>query len=144
MDFFDFFAVELCETGSGLRITAAFDPADMDLDLQLLTAGGSLVAVAAEAGGTEMIDRDLPPGTYLVKLIKDHGWGGPYTLNVSIPNDYGDVNSDGAVDAADVFTHCTFAEADVNTCGGNGIINLYDILAVLKAIRGHPDCGGCP
>ncbi len=64
-----------------------------------------------------------------------------------------DINNDGDVDLADLFCildafsgkfpQCTPAAVDVLPCpGGNGVINLYDLLAVLKRLRGRLECCG--
>ncbi len=154
VDLFDYFAVELCEEGEGLRISATYDHSEMDLDMQLVTTGGLLVAIAPETGGTEVVDAALPPGTYVVKIIKERGWGGPYVLNVTIPNNYGDLDGDGTPGVSDVMcvidvasgnpSTCTFQEADVIPCGGDGTVNLFDVLAVVRATGGDQACGGCP
>ncbi len=64
---------------------------------------------------------------------------------------YGDVappsDSDCAVDVSDV--NCALdgfrrtsrcSRADVFPCGGNGIINIEDVLAVIEAFKGNPSC----
>jgi len=62
-----------------------------------------------------------------------------------------DINNDGRVDAADLFcildgfsgkfSQCTLADDDVSPCpGGDGVINLFDLVPVLKRLRGRLDC----
>ena len=154
VDFFDFFTVELCAEGEGFRISATPQTTDLELGLELLLPGGLPVAISTQVGEAEVIDVNLPPGSYLVKLIKDRGWGGPYTLSVTIPNTYGDVDGNGSAGLSDVFcildalqgnsTQCSFQEADLHPCGGDSTLNLFDVYAVLRAIGGEQDCGTCP
>lgn len=68
------------------------------------------------------------------------------------PRTYGDVNSDGLIDLADilcvldgfqgVFNHCTLQDVDLSPCVGNGSIDLVDILKVLDAFADGPS--PCP
>ncbi len=70
----------------------------------------------------------------------------------SLPNEYGDMNHDGAVNLFDVFcgldaiggdfSGCAFDDVDIHPCGGNGALSILDLLAVLDAIAGADPCCG--
>jgi len=61
-----------------------------------------------------------------------------------------DVNGDGSVGLTDIlcvldaiggdFANCTFEAADVAPCGGNGLLTLSDLLAVLRVFEGRSGC----
>ena len=63
-----------------------------------------------------------------------------------------DVNGDGGVDLLDVmcivdgfngdFSECPMEDMDVAPCGGDGLLALGDVLAVLRFIGGDPGCCG--
>ncbi len=63
-----------------------------------------------------------------------------------------DVTGDGVFDLLDLmcvldaltgdFSTCPMSVVDVAPCGGNGKVNLFDVLAVVGAIRGLPGCCG--
>jgi len=65
---------------------------------------------------------------------------------------FGDVNNDFVVDTSDLqcildalngdVVRCSFADADISPCGGNGVVNLFDILGVVRSLRGDPQCSG--
>jgi hypothetical protein len=76
------------------------------------------------------------------------------------PKPYGDVNGDGIPNVFDIFCQlelittggtselpgCSVASADINPCDGNGLVKVFDILAVLTAIQGDEPCctpGAC-
>jgi len=103
IDFDDYFAVTTCSQGN-VVVTATFATAQMDLDLFLLTPTNGQLAASTGSGGTESITGSRPPGTYIIRVNKDHGWGGDYTLTISAPNDGigPDCNSNGVPDACDL------------------------------------------
>ncbi|MDO8629913.1 MAG: serine protease, partial [Phycisphaerales bacterium] len=82
VDFDDYFKIAI---GSDADVTvwASFNPADMDLDLYLLDAGGAVIATSAGLSGVESIVMSVPAGTYFIHALKDTGWGGDYTLDYS-------------------------------------------------------------
>jgi len=63
-----------------------------------------------------------------------------------------DTTGDGVFDIFDLmcvldglggdFNNCSKVAADVAPCGGDGSVNLFDVLAIVKAIRGLPGCCG--
>ncbi len=65
---------------------------------------------------------------------------------------FGDLNHDFVLDTSDLqcildglsgdFGSCSFSDADVSPCEGNGVINLFDILAVVRSLRGDAPCPG--
>ncbi len=66
---------------------------------------------------------------------------------------YGDVDHNLTVNLFDlfcvldgfsgIFTTCSFADNDIEPCGGNGTLNLFDLFAVLDVFSGiDPCCGG--
>jgi len=78
----------------------------------------------------------------------------------NVPNDYGDIDGNGAINIFDLFcvldgfgqdfSTCSFEQDDIQgSCGGgaaccpNGVINIFDLFAVLGAFGGEdPCCGG--
>jgi len=74
---------------------------------------------------------------------------------VHTPKVFGDLDEDGQVGISDVtcflegyaavFERCTFSEADVHPCVGNGVLTLADVFYILDAIEGiDPCCGSAP
>lgn len=153
VDFDDFFQFTTCES-DWVSVTATFDTADMDLDLRLLTTGGSVMVASTGSTGTETVSAMLPAGDYIIHAVKEHGWGGDYTLHVDVPNNYGDVTHDGALNVFDLFCilngfggsfeYCTFEDCDLMPCGGNGVINVNDLFAAINAFGGSYACRTCP
>jgi hypothetical protein len=83
-----------------------------------------------------------------VTVMDSLGGGGLIELcTVSL---YGDVNSDGLRDLQDIvcvvdgfsgaFPNCTAGDLDISPCGGDGGIDLDDILAALDTFAGQPAC----
>jgi hypothetical protein len=72
------------------------------------------------------------------------------TFCTFIPNAYGDITHDGALNLFDIFcildgiggdfSTCAFEDDDLEPCGGNGVLNLLDVFAVLDAIGGIDPC----
>ncbi|MBI1825249.1 MAG: trypsin-like peptidase domain-containing protein [Planctomycetes bacterium] len=82
MDFDDYFAAEF-ESAAIVTAQAAFDTADMDLDLYLFDSTGTVVAQSAGTTGVEAIIASIPAGRYVLRAHKSHGWGGDYQLDWS-------------------------------------------------------------
>ncbi len=152
VDFEDYFEFEVCEAGD-VVVSANFDTADMDLDLQLLETGGAVLDTSAGSTGVESVSATLGTGFYVVRATKDGGWGGDYNLSIGVPNSYGDVDGNGTVNLVDLFcvldgfvddfSTCTLEQMDLEPCGGNGTINLGDLFALLNAMAGQFDCSAC-
>jgi hypothetical protein len=74
----------------------------------------------------------------------------PASVTIFASGCSGDTNRDGTVNLFDVFcvlagiggdfSECAFADLDIAPCGGNGVLNLNDIFAVLNAIEGIDPC----
>jgi hypothetical protein len=93
----------------------------------------------------------LSPGSG-VSVVDSAGTG---SLTAVLPQQYGDVNQNDARSLDDLlcvldgfqgaFPLCTPTAVDVAPCGGDGLINVDDILAVLEALAGRLACPeGCP
>ncbi len=73
-------------------------------------------------------------------------------LCMSVPNAYGDVDHNEALNLFDIFCildgiggnfeTCPFDELDIEPCAGNGALNLFDVFAILDAIGGYDACCG--
>ena len=72
---------------------------------------------------------------------------------VVLPNIYADVDHNDVVSLFDLFCildglagdfgTCAFVEDDIHPCGGDGVLNVFDLIAVLNAIADEdPCCGG--
>lgn len=84
VDFDDYFEVTAVNSGV-LTVTAEFDTADMNLDLGLLTAGGQWITTSFSSTDTETVSAPVAAGTYIVHVVRNGGWGGPYMLDVQPP-----------------------------------------------------------
>lgn len=66
------------------------------------------------------------------------------------PRVTGDADGNGSIDVQDIlcvldgfrglFSHCSFEDVDIEPCEPDDIIDLFDILAVLKAFEGAAQC----
>ncbi len=73
---------------------------------------------------------------------------------VQVPNTYGDVDHNGAVNLFDLicvlkgisgqFDRCTLEAVDINPCTPNGVVDIRDLIAVLDAFSGADPCCGMP
>jgi hypothetical protein len=148
VDHEDYFSVVLGGPGS-IAAEAVFSIADMDLDLELSTAGGEVLASSAGTGRTESVAAMVPAGRYILRASKVRKWGGDYSLTVAIEVEPGhepflraDANSDGAVDISDpIFVllhlfaggrepHC----ADAADADDDGAIGITDAIRTLSWI----------
>jgi len=103
VDFDDYFAVMVPIDGE-VSATADYDPAEMDLNLELLAQDGTLLDESRLGTGTESVSATVTRGTYIVRALRKHGWGGGYTFDLTAPRFRGDFDLDGDVDMED-FTH---------------------------------------
>ncbi len=111
----------------------------------LMTPLGTCIGVANTGGEAACNDHDV--------CTRD---GCEHDVCVHSPNVYGDVNQDDSVNIFDVvcvlnalagdFSDCFYEEGDLHPCGGNGVVNLFDVFAALDAaVTGaDPCCGGSP
>ncbi len=155
VDFDDYFAITLPVEGE-VSATALYDPADMDLDLELLTEDGDLLDESRGASGTESVSAVVPRGTYIVRAHKKHGWGGDYTLELAAPRIRGDFDLDGDVDMDD-FAHLQVClsgrvtpQTDPNCfnarLAGDLDVDFEDVTLFLECLSGPfvtppPECG---
>jgi len=83
IDFDDYFQITIdCPTT--LTVSATFTTSEMDLDLYLYNQFDSLVSSQTGTGSPKTIVAAVNPGTYKIRAGKTSGWGGAYTLNMSI------------------------------------------------------------
>ncbi len=83
IDFDDYFEITVdCPTT--LTVAATFTTSQMDLDLFLYNQFNSLITSQTGTGSPKTIVQAVNPGTYKIRASKTSGWGGNYTLNVSI------------------------------------------------------------
>ncbi|MBX3374638.1 MAG: trypsin-like peptidase domain-containing protein [Phycisphaeraceae bacterium] len=153
VDFFDWFSVEVPES-SIMTVSAAKSLSDMSTQLWLRRTdgsaiGGSLANIAVQTATVAVL-----PGTYLIEYRKMTGWGGPYTLTITLAPD---CNENGVADATDIGNGTS---QDINGNGipdeceepkkdpcpadidGSGTVDFADVLALLAA---WGPCGGdCP
>jgi hypothetical protein len=79
----DYFVVTIdCPTT--LTVSATFTTSQMDLDLYLYNQFDSLLSSQTGLGSPKTIVFAVNPGTYKIRAAKATGWGGSYTLDVSI------------------------------------------------------------
>jgi hypothetical protein len=83
IDFDDYFELTI-ECPTLLTVQATFTASQMDLDLYLYNQFDSLLASQTGLGSPKTVNFAVNPGTYKVRAGKTSGWGGNYTLNVSI------------------------------------------------------------
>lgn len=101
VDFEDYFEIDAgCQPNMITAITT-HNTADMDLDLRLLDAAGVVLDSALGISGTRTVSASVGPGKYYVRATKAAGWGGDYTLEISLQVD-SDCNSNGVPDNCDV------------------------------------------
>ncbi|MEK6799298.1 MAG: serine protease [Planctomycetota bacterium] len=81
VDFNDYFTLTFGSDAT-FTATATFNPADMNLNLQLLTSTGDIVDTSNSSSGIEVVGGALAAGTYVLRASKDGGWGGDYTLDI--------------------------------------------------------------
>ena len=135
VDLEDYYAIVSPDTGQ-VSVTVTYNTADMIVELQLLQPDGTVIAESDTASGTENVVENLPAGPYVIRLLKEHKWGGDYMLNISLPPAYCDFDVDGDVDMDD-FGHLqrcyTGSEiqgdpACYNAClDGDGLVDLSDM-----------------
>jgi len=100
LDFDDYFRVRVC-AADVVTATATFDSTEMDLDLLLLASDGSVLSSSNGTGDSETVSAAVAAGDYYVRAIKDGGWGGDYTLTISLGNE-SDCNLNGVIDPCDI------------------------------------------
>ncbi|MEE8170029.1 MAG: serine protease, partial [Phycisphaerae bacterium] len=84
VDFDDYFTLNLCGNGD-ITVNAVFNTGDMDLDLQLLDDGGGVISAATGAAGNKTVSvTNTAAGSYRIRAFKSAGWGGDYTLTITI------------------------------------------------------------
>ncbi len=120
VDFDDYFKVRLCATNN-ISVTATFSTADMDLDLQLLTSGGGILDTSYGSSGTETVSQTTAAGDYVIRAIKDHGWGGDYTLEITLGS-VADCNNNGIRDSCDI------ADQTSLDCNSNDVPDECDLV----------------
>ncbi len=81
VDLDDYFQFSVA-ADSDVTVSAAFNPADMNLDLFLLDSGGTVVDSSAGATGVETLNTSVVAGSYYIRAVKETGWGGDYTLSL--------------------------------------------------------------
>ncbi len=82
IDFDDFFSLTV-SVPSLINVGASFSTSDMDLNLQLLSLDGTPLSSSTTLGRFEEVSAIVAPGTYVIHVSKDSGWGGDYSLIVS-------------------------------------------------------------
>jgi len=121
VDFNDYFTFTL-DCDREVTIEATFSTADMNLDLQLLDSGQTVLASSTGSTGTETIIQTLAAGTYTINAIKASGWGGPYTLMLDVGDPcYDDCNQNGIDDLIDI------AMGTEQDCNANMIPDICDV-----------------
>ena len=121
VDFNDYFTFTL-DCDREVTIEATFSTASMNLDLQLLDSGQSVVASSAGSTGTETIVQTLTAGTYTINAIKASGWGGPYTLSLDVGAPcFDDCNQNGIDDLVDI------AMGTEQDCNANMVPDICDV-----------------
>lgn len=100
VDFDDYWLVRAC-ADDVLTITATFDTADMDLDLRLLSSDGTLLDSSTGNGAIETISTAVAAGDYIIRVNKDAGWGGDYSLEIAVDVAV-DCNGNGQPDSCDI------------------------------------------
>jgi len=83
VDFDDYFAVT-APSAAELRATAAFDAADMNLNLRILDAQGAILDSSTGSTGVESVAAIVEAGTYYVHADRTGAWGGEYRLEVEV------------------------------------------------------------
>ncbi len=82
VDFDDYFKIDLA-SDADVTVSAGFNVSSMNLDLQLLNAGGAVVASSSNGTGNESLTASVMAGVYYVRALKVSAWGGDYSLNLS-------------------------------------------------------------
>ena len=110
-DFDDYFSIRLCAPNT-ISVTTTFNTSEIDLDLELLDSFGRTIAVSAGVSGSEEVSVFLPAGDYIVRTTKSIGWGGQYTMDLTLGSNT-DCNASGSRD------YCDIADGDSLDCNGN-------------------------
>ncbi len=84
VDFDDYFAIQVTGGPVAFSASANFDTADMNLDLRLLSSTGTVIEESLGSGSSESLSQVLAPGDYVVWAEKVSGWGGDYSLGISL------------------------------------------------------------
>lgn len=103
VDFDDYFSFHV-HANTTATVSASFNTADMNLDLQLLTTDGTLLDASTSLyQSTETVSAYVGPGTYIIRAYKVSKWGGPYTLTIDpgAIKPAADYDDDGDVDMID-------------------------------------------
>ncbi len=85
VDFDDYFSLIVCEPGQ-LDVVATFSTADMNLNLRVLDDLGVELGSSNTTGATETVSVSVTPGVYRIHATKAAGWGGDYSLDISMNN----------------------------------------------------------
>lgn len=146
VDFEDYFLIS-SPRGGQVTVSATYSSSDFQPLLQLLCLDGTLIAQSRTWSGTETVSSNLPAGNYIIRLLKEHKWGGNYTLNVTLPLGYSDFDRDGDVDMVD-FGHLQrcYSGSDIQqdpTCfdaclDGDNRVNAAD-MALFSACYSGPN-----
>ncbi len=120
---------------------------------------GSFVLEASnDFFGSAQIKLECDPGS-----TAQDGSGGAFSsplilvgavVSSTTPNVYGDLDQNGTINLfdlfcvvdgfGDVFDDCSFADVDIQPCGGNGTLNLQDLFALLDAFSDNLACCQAP
>lgn len=97
----DFYTFQADEPGR-LIVTASFNAAATDLDLELVNTAGDPVAASRTREASERITLAVNQGSHIIRVNLKAG-GGPYHLRVAFePGLESDLDASGAIDAGDV------------------------------------------
>ncbi|MFQ5495036.1 MAG: trypsin-like peptidase domain-containing protein, partial [Phycisphaerae bacterium] len=113
VDFDDYFQIRVCQPDV-ITVTADFASAEMGLSLALLDGGGSTLATSSRSGPSTNISIPVPPGDYVVHVGKETGWGGDYTLSITLAGAT-DCNGNGLRDA------CELLDGLVSDCNADAV-----------------------
>ncbi len=150
--------------------SVTIDLANVSLDWAGLSGGGIpdagvsryvgtfVFETAVDAYGTFNVGLNLTPATDVTVVSSPAGGIGHRvigaTITMTAQNTYGDIDLNGTLNLFDLFcildgfsgdfSQCSFADDDVEPCGGNASINLFDLFAVLDAFSGNHLCCRAP
>jgi len=138
VDFDDYFEIDAGCQPNMITAIASHNTADMDLDLRLLDDTGAVLDSALGISPTKSVSASVGPGKYFVRTTKASGWGGDYTLEITVQVET-DCNSNGTQDNCDVVGG-TSADLNANMipdecedCNANMIPDEDDISAGTSA-----------
>jgi len=134
VDFDDYFRVSVCGTNT-LTATATFDTAQMDLDLFIRTTSGSQLDSSTGTGPSEQVSAVVGSGEYVIHASKFSGWGGDYSLTITLTPQL-DCNSNLVADDCDV---ARGVSADCNT---NAVPDECETVSCVMSSTRRMEAGG--